>query len=53
MSAIKQETGGSLREERAVDGKLKSHLEWPKSSLWFGHLSAHIIQSGLHQKDFW
>ena len=24
-------TGGPLREERAVDGKLKSHLEWPKS----------------------
>ena len=22
-------TGGPLREERAVDGKLKSHLEWP------------------------
>ena len=29
MSAIIQETGGPLREERAVDGKLKSRLEWP------------------------
>ena len=29
MSAIIQETGGPLREERAVDGKLlKSRLEW-------------------------
>ena len=27
MSAIIQETGGPLREERAVDGKLKSRLE--------------------------
>ena len=30
LSAIIQETGGPLREERAVDGKLKSRLEWPK-----------------------
>ena len=30
MGAIIQETGGPLREERAVDGKLKSRLEWPK-----------------------
>ena len=29
MSAIIQETGGPFREERAVDGKLKSRLEWP------------------------
>ena len=29
MGAIIQETGGPLREERAVDGKLKSRLEWP------------------------
>ena len=29
MSAILQETGGPLREERAGDGKLKSRLEWP------------------------
>ena len=32
MSAIIQETGGPLKEERAVDGKLKSRLEWP--NLW-------------------
>ena len=29
MSAIIQETGGPLKEGRAVDGKLKSRLEWP------------------------
>ena len=31
MSAIIQETGGPLRKERAVDGKLKSRLKWPYS----------------------
>ena len=34
MSAIIQETGGPLREERAVDGKLKSRLEWPNHALY-------------------
>ena len=33
MSAIIQETGGPLRVERAVDGKLKSRLEWPNGHL--------------------
>ena len=39
MGAIIQETGGPLREERAVDGKLKSRLEWPYGhTLWISGL---------------
>ena len=29
MSEIIQEIGGPLKEERAVDRKLQSRLEWP------------------------
>ena len=42
MSAIIQETGGPLREERAVDGKLKSHLEWPNRLRVFS--AAHALK---------
>ena len=45
MSAIIQETGGPLREERAVDGKLKSSLEWPKRYM-MGLSQIHLQNKG-------